>query len=275
MMIRRFSEKSLKLLKATAKYKFIGYSQFKRLGIEAHSSNLSSMVRDLTKCAKPFLKEVPHRPQYEKKFYLTKRGAELLVEMELMKADEIKYPKHTVNTSSQEQKHRSQTVDFQIELDLACEKKGINVVLCDRYFDTTGNTRERNLKSKTALIYEDDKTLKADILFIIELPNGTKEAYTFEHENGNDSLKSFDKMIQHGKAILLGSLNKEYSFNKGYRTLWVFEHESMIEVILNKVEGNPFFKNMKEHFLMKPYDLIADNFFGDWRNLDGDIRRLF
>lgn len=274
-MFNRFNDKQLRILAATGKYKFVGYSHLKKLGIEKHSSNLSTLVKDLSKCRKPFLKEVPHRPQHEKKFYLTKRGAELLVELEQMEADKIQFPKHTVNTSSQEQKHRSQTVNFQIELDLFCMKNDIQILFEDRYFDKTGNSRERNLKSKTAIVYEGVKTIKADMIFMLQFSNEQKALYTFEHENGNDSGKSFDKLIEHGKAILLGSLNKQHDFFEGYRTLWVFENDTMIDRMIERAKGNSFFERLGEYFLMKSEEDTDDNIYSGWRNLNGEVRRLF
>lgn len=275
MIFTRYNDKKLKILSALSHYQYNSYSQMKRLGIEVHTSNLSTLMKDLTHARKPLVKAIPHRPNFEKLFYLTNHGAEVLTELTEVKKEEIKFPKHKVNTSSPEQKHRSQTINFQIELDLASKEKEIVVLFCDRYFDVTGNTREKNMKSKTALIYEGKKALKADMIFMIQLPNGEKELFTHEHENGSDSQKSVDKMIQTGQALLKGEAHDKYEFNKAYRTLWVFENEGTIGAVLKKIKGNIFFENMKEQFLLKAEKEIKDDFFGGWRNLDGEERRLY
>ena len=274
-MFTRYNDKKLKILSALGHYKFLCYSHMKRLGIETHSSNLSTLLKDLTQARKPLVKAIPHRPNFEKMFYLTNHGADVLSELTEIDKEAIKFPKYQVNTSSPEQKHRSQVISFQVELDLAASKEGIQIKFCDRYFDTTGNTRERNLKSKTALKYEDKKTLKADMIFMIQLTNDTKELFTQEHENGSDSQKSIDKMIQSGQAILIGEAHEKYSYQKAYRTLWVFEKKGTMEAVLKKLNGNIFFENMKEHFLLKTEKENGNDFFGGWRNLDGEERRLY
>ena len=274
-MFTRYNDKKLKTLSALGHYKFLSFSHMKRLGIEAYSSNLSTLLKDLSTARKPLVKAIPHRPGFEKMFYLTNHGAGVLSELTEIKKEAIKFPKHKVNTSSPEQKHRSQTINFQVELYLATEKENIKVEFCDRYFDTTGSTKEKNLKSKTALKYEREKTIKADMIFMIQLPNGEHELFTHEHENGDDSQKSVDKMIRTAKALLEGEAHEKYNFKKAYRTLWVFEYGGILKAVLKKLEGNTFFENMKEHFLLKAEKEISNDFFGGWRNLDGEERRLY
>ena len=191
--------------------------------------------------------------------------------------EEIKFPKHKIkkDTSDDKEKHRALTIDFQIELDLACAREDIQVLFCDRYFDKTGNTRDRNLKSRTALIFEGDKTLEADMTFMLQLENGQNELYLFEQENGTDSGKGVDKMIQHAKAIVHGHAHEKYEYKRAYRTLWVFEEAGTMQAILKRLEDNPFFVNMKEYFLLKSGEEIRDDFFGGWRNLDSQERKLF
>lgn len=274
-MFTRYNDKKLKILSALGHYKFLSYSHMKRLGIETHTSNLSNLLKDLIQARKPLVKAIPHRPNFEKMFYLTNHGADVLSELTDIDKEAIKFPKHKVNTSSPEQKHRSQVIRFQIELNLAADFEESKVEFCDRYFDTTGNTRERNLKSKTALLYEENKAIKADMIFMLQLPNGTKELFTHEHENGSDSQKSIDKMIQAGKALLIGEAHEKYDYNKAYRTLWVFEQSGTMKAVLKKLDGNIFFENMKEHFLLKAEKENEGDFFGGWRNLDGEERRLY
>ena len=276
-MFKRYSDRQIQILTTVGKYTYAGYSQFKRLGIATHTSNLSTMVSDLTQCSKPLLKEVPHRPQYEKKFYLTKQGRDTLMELMDEPEREIKFPKFKLkkDTSSEHEKHRSQTINFQIEMDLACADQNIGVLFCHRYFDVTGNTRDKNLASKTAIIFEGNKTLKADMVFMLGLENGTKEFYTHEHENGNDSGKTVDKMVQYAKCILGDHAQAKYGFQNGYRTLWVFGQEGTMNAVLKRMEDNGYFANIKEWFLLKAESEIGTDFFGGWRNLDGELRKLY
>lgn len=221
------------------------------------------------------MREIPHRPGYEKKFYLTKKGKEVLMELIGVSEDKIQFPKGIITTSSKDQKHRTWTINFQIELDLACKSEGIKILFAHRYFDTTGNTRDRNLKSKTAVFYEENKTIKADMVFMLQVTENQQELFLYELENGRDSGKSIDKMIEHGKAILMGHTNEKYNFHSGYRTLWVFEHEGTLKAVLKRLNDNRFFANMKEYFLLKAQEDIGVDFFGGWRNLDGEERKMY
>lgn len=274
-MYNRYNDKELKVLFYTGRYKFTSYSQLIKLGVEKHRSNLSKLVGGLMKSRTPLLREIPHRPSHEKKFYLTKKGKEVLMELNGIAEEEIQFPKGIITTSTKDQKHRTWTINFQIEMDLASIGQGVEVLFCHRYFDTTGNTRDRDLKSKTAVFFEENRTLKADMIFLLQVAEGQQELYLWELENGRDSGKSMDKIIEHGKAILRGHVNEKYNFQGAFRSLWVFEHEGTMKAVLRRLKDNRFFANMKEYFLLKAQKDIGEDFFGGWRNLDGEERNMY
>lgn len=276
MILYHYNPKQLSILRAVGKYKFLDYQQMSRLGIEKHKSNLSTLVKNLKEGRHPLLQKIPHRTGTTAKFYLTKKGMQVLTELDNLDEDEIDYPKGIIYAQTQDEKHRTTTIDIQIELDIACQEKGIESLLCVRYFDTTGNNRvDRNLASKTAIIYEGKKTLKADLVFVLDIQK-QKELYLLELENGRDTKKAVEKCINHGKAILKGSANERYNFKKGYRTLWVFEHESILKATLDRLNKDVFFDRLKEYFLFKSLAQIEkENFFSEWRNLAGIKRKLY
>ena len=266
----RYSLKHKQILKAIGRYKFLTYKQMSRLGIDSHRTNLSRTVNQLMQVRYPLLRKIPHGAGTSAKFYLTRKGKERLMNLYNLDEAGIKFPIGTIVTDTQDKKHRTATIDIQIELDFACEKREIEILLCDRYFDTTGNNRiDKNLASKTAIIYEGKKTLKADIVFLL-LIKKQKELYLLELENGKDTKKAVEKCINHGKAILKGSANEKYNIKKGYRTLWVFEHESILVATLERLQQNSFFDRMNEFFLFKSLEQIKDSdFFEGWRNVAG------
>lgn len=274
-MINRFSEKQVQVLKALSHYKFLTYSQMARLGIDRHRSNLSNVLIGLRERKQPYVRKIPHRFGCEAKHYLTPRGKDVLIELYDITEEEIHYPKGVITTDTQDQKHRTSTIDIQIEMGLAAQMQGLKTIFVERYFDTTGNNRvARNLKSKTAIIYEGKKTLKADLTFMLGTSN-QKELYLLELENGKDAKKAVPKCIMHAKAILLGSANKKYRFNKAYRTLWIFEHRSTMASVLKRLNSLEFFKNLEEYFLFKPLESIGQDFFQGWTNLAGKKRKMY
>ncbi|MEL7120697.1 MAG: hypothetical protein AAFO07_14695 [Bacteroidota bacterium] len=276
MQIERFSEKQIQILKYLGIFKFLTYSQMIRLDIDQHKSNLSSTIKGLATGREQFVRKIPHQPGSETKFYLTPKGKKVLVELLEFEEEKISIPKGIITTDTQDQKHRTTIISLQIELYLTCQINALDLLLCDRYFDKVGNNRiNKNLKSKTAFIYEGNRSVKADMVFMLQT-NRQKELYILELENGKDTKKAIQKCINHGKAILLGSANEKYEFMSGYRTLWVFEHESIMLSTINALDMEPFFEHMKEYFLFTALDKkMESSFFDDWVNISKKERQLF
>lgn len=274
-MINRFKRKELLILKALGRYKFLTYSQMSKLGIDNHRSNLSTLVKGLRESRKPLVGKIPHRIGSEVKHYLTKKGKEILVESFDYSEEQIQFPKGKIITDTQDQKHRTTIINFHIDLDFACQENGIELVFCDRYFDTVGNNRiDRNLKSKTAILYTKSKSVKADMIFLLQTLS-QPELFLLELENGKGTKKAAEKCIRHGQAILLGSANEKYKFNRGYRTLWVFEYESIMQATLERLVDIPLLKNLTEYFLFKSLEQMETGFFDNWLNLAREQRKMF
>ena len=275
MNSNHLTEKQTKVLCALARYKFLTYSQMQRLGIERHRSNLSNVMTSLRDRRVSYVRKIPHQFGVEAKHYLTKKGKDLLCNMDLVPEEEIHFPKGIITVETQDQKHRTSIIDIQIELDLAALQSGVDVLFCDRYFDTTGsNKRAKKLKSKTALLYEDSKTLKPDMIFKLKTPK-QEELYLLELENGKDAQKAVPKCLMHGKAILRGSANHVYNHPRGYRTLWIFEHASTMRAVQEKISTLNFFTHLHEYFLFKPLETISTDFFSGWTNLMKKERRMW
>lgn len=276
MILNRYSDKQIKVLKALAHYKFLTYKQMSRLDIDKHTSNLSALVKGLREGRYPLVRKIPHRRGTPVKHYLTAKGKEILLSIHGLEVEHIKFPKGIIHTDTQDQKHRTTTIDIQIELEIACNREEIDILISDRYFDTTGNNRtDANLKSKTAVIYEGQKTLKADYTFMLRV-EGIKELYLMELENGKDSKKATQKILNYSKAIFLGSVNEKYDYKKAFRSLWIFEHESTMKSVIKRMKSNEYLKNIKEWFLFKTVEEIkAKTFFTDWKNLQGDLRQMY
>lgn len=275
-MIRPINKKQEQMLRAIAKYKFITYAQVKRLSIESYSTNISSMCKAMRESKRPLIRKIPHRNGTPVKHYLTSIGKNVLLELyNDLNDEDIHFVPSILYTDTQDQKHRTTTIDLQIELDLFCQKEQIEVFFCDRYFDTVGNNRiNKNLKSKTAFLYKESKSVKADMVFMIQTKK-QKELYVLELENGRDSKKAVEKCMQHAHAILRKSANEKYSFPRGYRTLWIFEHQSILQSTMSRLKKKPFLKNMTEYFLFKPLENIEDDFFNGWLNLAGIKRKIY
>ncbi|MEL6669855.1 MAG: hypothetical protein AAFP08_12845 [Bacteroidota bacterium] len=273
--INRFRPKEIAILKALARYKFLTYDQMIRLGIANHTSNLSSVTKGLREVKRPYIKKIPHRVGTPIKHFLTKRGKDALVELYHLQESDINYPIGSILTDTQDQKHRTSIISIQIEVDLAAQAEGLEMLFCDRYFDTTGNNRvDKNLKSKTAFHCTDTQTVKADLIFSLQTPK-QQEYYVLELENGKDSAKAVDKCINHAKALLKGSLNEKLGFSTGYRALWVFEYKSIMEKVIVKLQSISLFEHLHEYFLFKPLNQIEKEILSGWKNVSARERNLY
>lgn len=275
-MIQRLNEKQVAVLKALGTFKFLTYSQMIRLGIDKHKSNLSHAVNGLVERRGQLVRKIPHRPGSEAKFYLSSKGKQALEEIWEGEESQIHCPKGIITTDTQDQKHRTSIVSLHIELALACDSLGVDLLWCDRYFDKIGDNRSgKNLQAKNALLYEGERKIIPDMTFMLETSK-QHELYLLELENGKDTKKAVHKCGQHAKVILLGSANKKYGHKSGYRTLWVFEHESTMLATQERVSGSPFFQHLHEYFLFLPLSSALDgSFFEGWKNLSGSSRQLY
>ena len=274
-MILRLNEKQENILRALANYKFLTYSQMIKLGIGKYSSNLSTEVKSLSDRRVPFVKKIPHRVTAQAKFFLTAKGKDLLVNQFGLMEENIQYPKGTITTDTQDEKHRTSIIDFHIELDLSCKANSTVLVFCDRYFDKVGNNRiNKNLKSKTSVLYSEKRSIIPDMVFKLETSK-QQELYLLELENGKDTKKAVDKCTRHGKALLNGYVNKKYNFQSGYRVLWIFEFESIMNATIDRLRKDVFFNSLDEYFLFKPIDDVEDSFIDNWVNIRGENRVMY
>jgi hypothetical protein len=274
-MITRFSPKQISILTALARYKFLTYSQMMQLGIDQHRSNLSLLLKDLRESKFQMVKKIPHGMGEEVKHYLNEKAILVLKELSGLEEQEIHCPRGTILTHTQDQAHRTSIINFHITLDLACQKAGVALLFCDRYFDTVGNNRvEKNLKSKTAFEVTGSSSIKPDVTFMLQ-STLQKELFLVELENGRDSKKSIEKCIRHGEAMLTGAVNKRYDFQSGYRILWIFEHEGAMEAVIKDLHSRPLFEPLTEYFLFKPLSKIGEDIFLSWRNVAGKERKMF
>lgn len=274
-MINRFSPKETAALRALARYKFLTYEQMKMLKIGKHRPNLSKVMNGLSEVKRPYVRKIPNRPATPVKFYLTKKGKDALIQLYDCDPETILLPKTIIYTDTQDQKHRTSIISIQIAFDLACLEQRMPMLFCLRYFDSTGNNRiDKNLKSRTAFHFTDTQTVKADLIFAIQTAK-QKELYILELENGKDTQKGIEKCINHAKALFRGSVNQKFDFQKGYRTLWVFEHKSIMFKVMEGLQQMPLFDTIREYFLFKPLEETSTAIFSDWLNVSGDHKNLY
>ena len=53
--------------------------------------------------------------------------------------------------------------------------------------------------------------------------------------------------------MLTGAVNKRYDFQRGYRVLWIFEHENVLDTVLKALINKLLFEPLTEYFLLKHF----------------------
>lgn len=275
-MISIIKPKQLLILRALGQFTFLNYNQFITLGIDKYKSNLSNLIKGLRESRKPLVKKIPHNFSETAVFYLTRRGAKVLSEIDVkLSASSIHFPKGAITRNTQDAVHREQTINLQIAFELFCKENHATIILCQRYFDSAINSNEKKLKSSTGIIYEGGKSLKSDMVILLEF-NHQKELFLLELERGKNTKKAVEKCIQHAKALLLGSANRAYNFKKGYRILFVFEYKSLFELTLKALKKESFFDNIKEYFLFKTLEQFnSSNLKDGWVSIAEEKRKMY
>jgi len=267
--------KEIQALKCLGKYKFLTYDQMIKLGVSKDKGNLSRYLKGLSKRKNPLVRSIPASFGTSTKHYLTSEGSRQL-KICLEDQDSIHFVEKPIVKDTQDQKHRMSIIDIQIAIDLHNQDQDVKTILSERYFDTVGNNRiSRNLKCKTAFKFNDKESVKADLITILDLSDTQSELYIVELENGKDTKKALEKIENHKSAILNKSANKKYDFDKGYRTLWIFEHSSTMNATLERIEQNPINTRLEEFFLFKSLEEVLENPYDGWLNLAKKERKLY
>jgi hypothetical protein len=115
-----YNDSQLKIIEALSIFKYLTASKIISLGIFKHSSSVSNAIKLLKQGIKPLVWEItfglkPWIQRLEKVFYLTRYGADFLVDHLKYDPWNIRYPRGHI-LFRQDYFHRLSVVDFQIWL---------------------------------------------------------------------------------------------------------------------------------------------------------------
>lgn len=150
----------------------------------------------------------------------------------------------------------------------------VEVEFFDRYFDTVGNNRnDSNLTSKTKVEFSTG-SLKADGIFILNVPDLERYLYCLEVHNGKDTKRALEQMAPYVNALALKAPSLKYGFQRGCRVLWLFEEEGCMKATQERAMQDPNLARAEKLFLCK---LQSDpqNIFFDWQTLKREKVNMF
>lgn len=202
--------------------------------------------------------------------FLTQKGKRLLEEYGLQE-NEIRIPIGRSTHFFKDYFHRCYTIDFHIELSKWAESNESSLIFFDTYFDKLGNNRQgKNLRAKTKVDLPEGYLIP-DGVFKLKYADLTNALFLFEMYNGKDTLRTLNQLKKHLYAMESGSVNEKYEFKYGYRVLCVFEEETMMKALMERLQEDRTFKHFKEYFLFKSLEDVRNgNVISGWVDFTGE-----
>lgn len=271
--MNRIGHAQERILFALAKYKYLTVSQMRDIGILKDRRNIARKVKELRDqklVQSTVFGFFPGIGKVDNVNFLGPKAKALLQEFGL-EDEEIRIPigrQHYTNDYF----HRRYTIDFHILVSQWAEVEGANILFFDTYFDKTGNNRKgKNLRAKTKIDLAGDKYIIPDAVCKIELPDFTHQLFLLEIHNGKDSLRIFNQLKKHIYVLSTGATNEKYEYGQAYHILCVFEHESIMQALMKRMQQANDFMYTTEHFLFKPLSHLKEtNIMHGWTNYKGD-----
>lgn len=268
--MNNITERQLQILEHLAEFKFLTSAQIMELLEVKTLPHVNQLLNKLGEGKHPLTKFkdlgfYPGVGRLARIHYLTKYGADFLVENLGLDPDFIKVSKERTPVFQRDYFHRVATIDFNVQFKKWCIKNDYEKLFFDYYFDQVGSQRQGTGKAKNSIPVGDFsivpdgvgkfRTEKEDILFL------------FEHHNGKDTKRAIKQIIAHMQSIQEGAASEKYHYPKGVRVLYVFEHEACMRSVVRELYNTPEFKAFKDYFLFKTQDRI--NFEYDWMTFSG------
>lgn len=268
------------VLEGLARYKFLTMSQMLSLDIgTVHYQYLHRQIASLRDRIKPlvgchnFKTPQPRKGKVESMYFLTKKGKLSLIHDLMIPEEEIKIPIGKT-VAYKDYLHRKSTIDFQIALDKWANDRGYHVPFFDTYFDKTGNNRvSRNLKAKTRIALSENDYFIPDGAFKVFDTENEQRFYLFEMYNGKDSARIVRQMHKHAQSMTFRCTHRKYSIeeNKSYKVVLVFQFESIMQAVIERVQKDPAFTYIKQYFICKTIEDVREKDFNEWVNTSGEI----
>jgi len=177
----------------------------------------------------------------------------------------VKMPIWTSTMFFRDYYHRTNAIDFQIELYLYVLKNRWTIALYDTYYDYTwANKTNSPLKAKTKLTFKDWTFFIPDAILKIKLQNQIK-IFIFEIYNWNDTKRVVSQLCKHIQSLKEWLPSIALNENIGSRVLLLFDTKNASEAVINRISNDDRFENFINLFLFNDADTIKSNF-NSWHN---------
>ena len=263
-------ERSIKILEALSIFKFLNTSQLIRVGVAKHKPNLNRSYKELrlhNMIGKLTFWVDPKRWRLQNYYYLKPKWKRFLLENLQYNENNIKMPIGTSSMFFRDYYHRTNAIDFQIELYLYVLKQGWEILLYDTYYDHTWSTKKNApLKAKTKLIFNDGSFFIPDAITKLRL-NGVIKIFTFEIYNGLDTKRVVQQLQKHLQSLQEWLPSIALDEKKGSKVLLLFDSTSCMNAVIDRVSWDDSFTHFKNLFLFSDTASMKSNF-NSWCNYE-------
>lgn len=162
--------------------------------------------------------------------------------------------------------HRTNAIDFQIELFLYTIKKWWKVTVYDKYYDHIWNPKKGSLKAKTKITFYDGTYFIPDAIIMLNMGYKMK-LYAFELYNGIQTKRVLQQLQKHKISLQQGLLSITLNQKIGSKVLIVFDSKVAMDAVINRMSKDNSFSNFKNLFLFSTIDLLKSDF-NSWYYFD-------
>ncbi len=270
------------ILRALAGFRYLTAQQMITLGIAKDKGHLHKVLLGLLSVKK---KDGPaeRRPKeigeldfgvkvgkgrLPRLYYLTKRGAETLEEIDPALAP-VGYPQRVTKFAS-DYEHRVRCIDFHILLHRWCVQNGHSLPWARWYFNWGEGSKGGRPQPVTRIPLKTG-SIVPDGLFRIRDETGDERLFAFEMANGRGTGRVVQQIEHYCQAIDEEAINRACGYRHAIRVIFVFEHERQLELVAERSRRSTWLQAHAPHFFLKhvgqPYGVISQFPYG-WRRLD-------
>ncbi len=273
-----------KILSALGAYKFATSKQLFRL---IKNKNLQSIYNELRILkAKEFIDAVVYggvsrSGTMHKLHYLTRKGAQVVADMESMALELVKFPKSTNTLVKNDFHHRIQTIDLHIGYNEWLTLSGATVLFQDIYFDKTGAQRNQNdgfLKGKTRIGLSENSYIDPDGIFGHITKENIPELFVLEVANGHNTERILSQIQNVLYACYRGHIANKYEIKTTPKVLVSLEYPATLQALLARFKKDTYlarFEGVENYIFFGIHAETTKDFARSWKSLSGNSPILF
>lgn len=270
------SDKAVLILEKLNQFKYLSTQQLIALGVATHQPNIALAVSKLEDKFKPLINKIafgahPKHGRLENIYYLTKHGAEFLIENLNYSPESIYYPKNITSLYQADYFHRKNTVYFNIHFQNWLECNNYDLEFANYYFDRTGSNKDPQnpLKSKNKIMLDNENFIIPD--FIAKFKNPERSfLFLAEVHHGKTTKRAIEQIVTHAKALNSGKPQHLFDYQKAIRIYYVLELPEYKKFLLDRLQNINGLEKFNNHFLFKTIKEMQADFWGGWEKMNGE-----